>query len=462
MSGHELYATGERECAAADAWLEKSGLLAQLDAAVAEYERGGKVAVDAALDKVFEPFVDLWSAEANVKTYGESVADEMRFLAGEGVQFPMSEEEWHAFSRRASFYEIRERARSMGVHDEWDCELAKTPDGYYQVRGGIEYAVAKSLAAAPYADVLWMETKTADLHEAKIFADAIHAQFPDKMLAYNLSPSFSWDTTGMTEEQMRRFPEELGKLGFVFNFITYGGHQIDGLAGEEFAAALREDGMLALAKLQRKFRLLESPYRTPQTLVGGPRADAALMAISGRTATTKAMGKGSTQFQHTVQTEVPPKLLEEWLEIWGKKHGVPGKLKVSLKPHRAGSQLLELSVANAAGDKAANVVFDTIQDRRGRSILSIRDQNTYDVGLRRKRLMTLMQMFLIHRYRIESVHYLTPTEDNQKQAEGMKARGLYSAVNNEVGELIVADVSKERVAKLMEADRVALRAMIEA
>ena len=107
---------------------------------------------------------------------------------------------------------------------------------------------------------------------------------------------------------MRAFPEELGKLGFVFNFITYGGHQIDGLAGEEFASALRQDGMLALARLQRKFRLLESPYRTPQTLVGGPRADAALMSLSGRTATTKAMGKGSTQFQHLVQTEVPPKL----------------------------------------------------------------------------------------------------------------------------------------------------------
>jgi len=232
MSGHELYATGELECAAADAWLERSGLTAKVDAAVAEYERGGAIAVDASLDKVFEPFVDLWSAQANVKTYGESVADVMRFLAGEGVQFAMSEDEWRAFSRRASFYEIRERARSMGVHDEWDCEHAKTPDGYYQVRGGIEYAIAKSLAAAPYADILWMETKTADLHDAKVFADAIHAVFPDKMLAYNLSPSFSWDTTGMTEEQMRRFPEELGKLGFVFNFITYGGHQIDGLAGE--------------------------------------------------------------------------------------------------------------------------------------------------------------------------------------------------------------------------------------
>jgi isocitrate lyase len=95
------------------------------------------------------------------------------------------------------------------------------------------------------------------------------------MLAYNLSPSFNWDTTGLTDDEMRSFPEELGRLGFVFNFITYGGHQIDGLAAEEFATALRDDGMLALARLQRKFRLLESPYRTPQSLVGGDRQDAA-------------------------------------------------------------------------------------------------------------------------------------------------------------------------------------------
>src|ERR1700756_590080 len=107
----------------------------------------------------------------------------MRFLTSEGVKFPMSEEEWTAFSRRASFYAIREKAREMGIHATWDPEHAKTPDGYYQVRGGIEYAVAKSLAAAPYADVLWMETKTADLHDAKAFADAIHAEFPDKLLA---------------------------------------------------------------------------------------------------------------------------------------------------------------------------------------------------------------------------------------------------------------------------------------
>ena len=114
-----------------------------------------------------------------MKTYGEAVADVMRFLASEGVQFPMTERRVarvRARARRST--RSREKAREMGVHVAWDCEHAKTPDGYYQVRGGIDYAIAKSLAAAPYADILWMETKTADLHDAKIFADAIHAAVP--------------------------------------------------------------------------------------------------------------------------------------------------------------------------------------------------------------------------------------------------------------------------------------------
>ena len=459
LSGFQIYATTEAEYAAADAWIDSMGLGAAIDEAVSVYEKGGRTAVDATLDKVFDRFVDVWSTEANVKTYGEAVADEMRFLASEGVQFPMKEEEWLAFSQRAPFYTITEEARRMGVHVVWDCEHAKTPDGYYQVRGGIDYAIAKSLAAAPYCDILWMETKTADLHDAKIFADAIHAKFPDKMLAYNLSPSFNWDTTGLDDEGMRKFPQELGKLGFVFNFITYGGHQIDGLAGEEFAQSLRDEGMLALARLQRRFRLIESPYRTPQTLVGGPRADAGLMALSGRTATTKAMGKGSTQFQHTVQTEVPPKLLEDWLALWAKQHGVTAKLKVSLKPHTSGGELLELAIMSD-GTKAANIVFDKIQDRRGRNILSVRDQNTFDTGLRRKRLMTLNQLFLIHRYKIDSVHYLTPTDDNHRQTDKMRARGIFTAVNEEVGEIIVADVNKDLLKQLVDSDRAALTALI--
>ncbi len=372
------------------------------------------------LDRVETRYLEAWQAEANLKSFPQAVADVIQFRASEGERFDMSADEWLAFANLTSFHAARARAKSMGVNIIWDCEVSKTPEGYYQVQGGIEYAIAKSLAAAPFADLLWMETKTADLVDARRFAEAIHAEFPSKMLAYNLSPSFNWDTTGMSDEQMRRFPEELGKLGFVFNFITYGGHQIDGLAAEEFATALKQDGMLSLARLQRKFRLVESPYRTPQTLVGGPRLDAALMASSGGTAATKAMGKGSTQHQHLVQTEVPTRLLEEWLAIWTKHHRLSSCLRVGLRPHTAGSELLELALSADGGEKVANVIFAPILDRRGRSILSIRDQNTFDTALRKKRLMTLTHLFLIHRYKAWAVHYVSPTEDNRYQAQ--KAR----------------------------------------
>jgi isocitrate lyase len=460
VRGHLLFALSEAEYLAAFAWLERVGLMSIITERAPALRDMAAAELDAALDKIDTRYVETWQAEAGMKTYGLAVAEVLEFRTAEGERFEMTVEEWLAFSKRASFYEARERAKAMGVHVIWDCELPKTPEGFYHLQAGIDYAIAKSLAVAPFADLLWMETKTADLEDAAKFAHAIHAQYPEKMLAYNLSPSFSWDTTGMNDEQMKRFPEELGKLGYVFNFITYGGHQIDGLAAEEFATALKQDGMLALARLQRKFRLLESPYRTPQTLVGGPRLDAALMASSGRTAATKAMGKGSTQFQHLVQTEVPTKLLEEWLADWSKQNNYAAKLRVRLRPHTAGSELLELSVLNdSSGEKLANVVFAYIQDRRGRSILSIRDQNTL-APARKKRLMTVAQLFLIHRYNASSVHYVTPTEDNEFQTQRMKSVGIFSEVHTEIGQIIVAQVSKERVAELLQPDRVQLLEII--
>jgi isocitrate lyase len=458
--GHLLYALSEEEYAATFAWMEKAGVTEAVQSEAERVRGNGKGGFDAALERVIGKFTDVWQAQAGLKTYAEAVADVIAFQESEGQRLGMTVEEWSAFARGASFWAAREKAKSMGVHVIWDCELPKTPEGYYQIRAGIDYAIAKSLAAAPFADILWMETKTADLHDAKKFADAIHARFPDKMLAYNLSPSFNWDTTGMNDDEMRRVPEELGKLGYVFNFITYGGHQIDGLAAEEFATALQQEGMLALAKLQRKFRLLQSPYRTPQTLVGGPRLDGALGASSGRTATTKAMGKGSTQFQHLVQTEVPRALLEEWLGMWGKHYRIDGALRVDLRPHRAGSDLLELSILNGSREKVANVIFANIQDRRERNILSVRDQNTYSEDLRKKRLMTLVQLFLIHRYKTTSVHYVTPTEDNMYQTRKMKELGIFSDVNEEVGQIIVAMVDGDCVGELVGKDRAKLEKLI--
>jgi isocitrate lyase len=448
LKGHLIYAVSDEEYADADAWLESAGVASKIAEAARNYTAGEGGTAEDTLDLVADAFLAAWQAEAGLTTLGQAVADMIAFRSDEESAPDISVEEWNAFASRASWYEIRSRAKELGVDVVWDAELAQTPEGYYQVQGGIPYAIAKSLAAAPFADLLWMETKTADLEDAKEFADAIHAVFPDMMLAYNLSPSFNWDTTGMSDEEMRNFPAELGKMGFVFNFMTYGGHQIDGLAAEEFTTALREDGMLALARLQRKFRLLESPYRTPQTLVGGPRADAALMAVSGQTATTKAMGEGSTQSQHLVQTEVPPKILAGWLADWAAENGIDRTLRVSLRPLVAGSDLLELSVLDGE-EKLANIIFGTIQDRRGRVILSVRDQNTFDEGLRRKRLMTLLHLFLIHRYKAASIHYLTPTDDNHHQAESMRNIGIFSATHEEVGQIIVAEVDTPVVAELV-------------
>ena len=460
INGHLLYALCDEELEAADGWLDRTGLSPQVVEAAASLGKRPEATADALFERVSSRLLEAWESEAGLETYGEAVAEVLEFRANEGEALETSVQEWRRFARTASLYAARKKARSLGVNIVWDCEHAKTPEGYYQVRGGIEYAIAKSLAAAPFADLLWMETATANLADARRFAEAIHEQFPGKMLAYNLSPSFNWDSTGMSEDDMRRFPEELGKMGFVFNFITYGGHQIDGLASEEFATALRQDGMLALARVQRKLRLVESPYRTPQTLVGGPRLDAALAASSGRTATTKAMGKGSTQHQHLIQTEVPKKLLEEWLALWSEHYRLPGPLRVELRPQSAGSELLELALVSRGSDKEANVIFAPIQDRRGRTILSVRDQNTFDEKLRKKRLMTLIHLFLVHRYKADSVHYVTPTEDNQYQTAKMKSHGIFSEVKTEVGQIIVADVNRPRIAELLAPDRVQLGKLI--
>jgi isocitrate/methylisocitrate lyase len=460
LFGHLMFRISPAEYEEANAWLARNGLIRLLEESAKTLKTADAATRESVLDKIDTRYADTWGAEANLKTYPQAIADVIQFRSDEGERFDMKVAEWLEFANRTSFYGARARAKAMGINIIWDADASKTPEGYYQVQGGIDYAIAKSLAAAPFADLLWMETKTADLNDARRFADAIHKQFPQKMLAYNLSPSFNWDTTGMTDEQMRRFPEELGKLGFVFNFITYGGHQIDGLAAEEFATALRQDGMLALARLQRKFRLVESPYRTPQTLVGGPRADAALMAASAGTAATKSMGKGSTQHQHLVQTEVPTKLLEEWLAIWTKHHDLKHPLRVALRPHTAGSELLELSLSTTGGEKVASVIFGIIVDRRGRNLLTVRDQNTFDMALRKKRLMTLIHLFLVHRYKISSVHYVSPTDDNRYQAQKMKTHGLFSDVHDEVGDIIVADVSPENVKLLLAPDRARLEDLI--
>jgi isocitrate lyase len=108
----------------------------------------------------------------------------------------------------------------------------------------------------------------------------------------------------------------------------------------------------------------------------------------------------------------------------------------------------------------ASVVFATITDRRGNHILSVRDQETNDTSLRQKRLMTLIHLFLIHRYKSNSVHYVSPTNDNEKQTAGMQALGVFGEVKTEVGDIIVADVNADTIAELLDANHTALENLI--
>ncbi|MXW43719.1 MAG: isocitrate lyase family protein [Candidatus Dadabacteria bacterium] len=459
INGHKLYKISKEIYAETDKWLEQTGIASVIDENI-EAMKGDTQELETALDSVVTKFVEIWEEESGLSTFGETIETLMEFNMEQGIEFDMTIEQWREFAKTASTKDAMEKADSLGIDYIWDPEISRTPEGYSQVKGGIEYAIAKSLAVAPFADLLWMETKTADLEDARQFADAIHEVFPDKMLAYNLSPSFNWDTTGMTDEEMKKFPEEIGKLGFVFDFITYGGHQIDGMAAEEFATALMEDGMLALARVQRRLRLIDSPYKTPQTHVGGPRMDGALVASSGRTATTKAMGKGSTQFQHLVQTEVSIKLLEEWLEAWTRHYKIKDSFTVELKPHTVGTFVLELNIINGNGDKVGDVIFEILQDRKGEKILTVRDENNFDPALRQKRLATLLHLFLIHRYRTDFVHYVSPTEDNLMQTKGMMRLGIYESVNTEVGHIIVTKVNVEYVKELLSPDRRELKKLI--
>jgi isocitrate lyase len=175
------------------------------------------------------------------------------------------------------------------------------------------------------------------------------------------------------------------------------------------------------------------------------------------------MGAGSTQHQHLVQTEVPKKLLEDWLALWSEHYQLGEKLRVQLRPLRAGGEVLELGIYGERDDgeeKLANVLVDPIKDRNGRSILTVRDQNTFAEKLRQKRLMTLVHLWLVHRFKAEAVYYVTPTEDNIYQTEKMKSHGIFRDVQKDVGEIIVAEVNQPRIDELMASDGAALQRLI--
>jgi isocitrate lyase len=172
----------------------------------------------------------------------------------------------------------------------------RTPEGYFQVEGGIDSAIARGLAYAPYADLIWCETSTPDLGEAREFADAIRSRFPGKLLAYNCSPSFNWKQH-LDDGQIARFQEQLGELGYAFQFITLAGFHALNESMFELARGYRARGMTAYVELQqREFELEEVGYTATrhQREVGAGWFDLVAEAVSGGETSTLAL-RGSTE-----------------------------------------------------------------------------------------------------------------------------------------------------------------------
>lgn len=172
----------------------------------------------------------------------------------------------------------------------------RTPEGFFRVKPGLDQAIARGLAYAPYADLVWCETSEPDLDEARRFAEAIHAKYPGKLLAYNCSPSFNWKKK-LDDETIAKFQVELGKMGYKFQFVTLAGFHALNHSMFELARGYKERGMAAYSELQQaEFASEQHGYTATrhQREVGTGYFDDVSMVISGGTSSTTAL-KGSTE-----------------------------------------------------------------------------------------------------------------------------------------------------------------------
>jgi isocitrate lyase len=172
----------------------------------------------------------------------------------------------------------------------------RTTEGFFRVKAGLDQAIARGLAYAPYADLVWCETSEPDLEEARRFAEAIHAKFPGKLLAYNCSPSFNWKKK-LDDETIASFQEELGKMGYKFQFVTLAGFHALNHSMFELAHGYKDRGMAAYSELQEaEFASEEKGYTATrhQREVGTGYFDQVSMVITGGTSSTTAL-KGSTE-----------------------------------------------------------------------------------------------------------------------------------------------------------------------
>ncbi len=187
------------------------------------------------------------------------------------------------------------------------CTGERTPEGFYRIRSGVGSAIARGLAYAPYADLIWWETSHPDLEDAREFAEAIHAKYPEKMLAYNCSPSFNW-RKNLDEATIARFQQELARMGYKFQFVTLAGFHALNLSMFELARGYKHAGMTAYSRLQDKEFSREAQYGYEavkhQRFVGTGYFDQVQQVISSGLSSTTAL-TGSTEAEQFSELKHP-------------------------------------------------------------------------------------------------------------------------------------------------------------
>jgi len=232
-----------------------------------------------------------WEARAGAMTYPDAVA---KALKARGID-PAN---WLKDSLKMSLDEMRKAAAGMGIQVHFDWDVARSVEGYYRIKGSTDFCIQRAIAFAPYADCIWMETGKPILSQATQFAKEVKAAAPHQMLAYNLSPSFNWDASGMTDAQMETFIWDLAKLGFCWQFITLAGFHCDALSIDLFAREYAKRGAAAYVQMiQREERKNGVETLTHQKWSGSEIVDEAGKIITGGTSSTGIMSAGVTETQ---------------------------------------------------------------------------------------------------------------------------------------------------------------------
>ncbi|XVF85649.1 hypothetical protein PTKIN_Ptkin17bG0133500 [Pterospermum kingtungense] len=245
---------------------------------------------------------DNWLAMAQLKTFSECVAEAIKKLNIREDEKRRIMNEWmnhSSYHKCLSNEQARDIAERFGIGNLfWDWDLPRTREGFYRFKGSVMAAVVRGWAFAPHADLIWMETSSPDMAECTMFAEGVKSMHPELMLAYNLSPSFNWDASGMSDEQMRDFIPRIAKLGFCWQFITLAGFHADALVIDTFARDFAARGMLAyVERIQRQERNNGVETLAHQKWSGANFYDRYLKTVQGGISSTAAMGKGVTEEQ---------------------------------------------------------------------------------------------------------------------------------------------------------------------